>query len=257
MTGSITCVGLGPGKQSEMTGLATAAIMQSDVIAGYTTYVKIVEPLLLDNQRVIATGMRSEIDRCKAAIAEARKGSAVSMVCSGDAGVYGMAGLIMELASKEEHEAEEAGSPLEPLPISVVPGVTAAVSGAARLGAPLMQDFAVISLSDLLVSWDVIEQRLKGAAAGDFVTVLYNPGSKRRVDNIKRACDILLGSRGPETVCGIVDNIGRDGESARLLTLGELRDTKVEMFSTVFIGNSRTRNIDGRMVTLRGYEQKE
>ena len=170
------------------------------------------------------------------------KGKKVAMICSGDAGVYGMAGLVLSLAEKYP-ETE----------VVIVAGVTAALSGAARLGAPLMNDFAVISLSDLLTPKDVIEKRLRAAAAGDFSICLYNPSSKKRTDHLRRTCDILLEIVPPETVCGLVRSIGREGESCTLTTLGELRDTQVDMLTTVFVGNSRTRVMDGRMVTPRGY----
>ncbi len=236
-------VGLGPGNADGMTKLAQLALLESDLICGYTKYVELVRPIFPD-KKYLETGMRSEIERCKAALKAAGE-QTVSMVCSGDAGVYGMAGLIYELES--EFPAVE---------IEVIPGVTAAQSGAAILGAPLMQDYAVISLSDLLVSWETIEKRLRGAAAGDFAVVLYNPSSHKRTDHLKRACDILLEIRSEETVCGIVRNIGRDGEKSELLSLRALRDTEVDMFTTVFIGSSTTRVINGRMVTPRGYEGK-
>lgn len=236
-------VGLGPGNAAGITGQARLALESSELICGYTAYVDLVKPLLPD-KRYLATGMRSEIERCRLALAAARE-QTVSMVCSGDAGIYGMAGLILELAGPES------GCEIE-----IIPGVTAAVSGAALLGAPLMHDFAVVSLSDLLVPWAVIEQRLRGAAAGDFVTVLYNPGSSRRSGHLKRACDIMLETRDAATVCGLTRNIGRAGEESRLLTLSELRETEADMFTTLFIGNSRTRTVGGKMVTLRGYEGK-
>ena len=251
----LVVVGIGPGSKPEMTGAALDALAAVDVVAGYTTYVNLVKPLLPENTEYLVTGMRSEIERCQMAIDEAEQGRNVAMVCSGDPGVYGMAGLIYELAAK----TDEQGVPSRDFPfeIEVIPGVTAASSGASRLGAPLMQDFAVISLSDLLCPWEVIERRLAGAAAGGLVIVLYNPGSRTRTDHLARACDIILKERGPETVCGLVDHIGREGQTSRLLTLGELRDTEVQMVTTVFIGNERTRNINGKMVTLRGYERKE
>jgi precorrin-3B C17-methyltransferase len=167
------------------------------------------------------------------------------MVCSGDAGVYGMAGLIYELAQN-----------VTGVDIEIVPGVTAAQSGAAILGAPLMQDYAVVSLSDLLIPWDTIEKRLRGAASGDFAIVLYNPSSHKRKDHLRRACDILLEYKSGGTACGIVRNIGREGEECAVLTLSELRDTEVDMFTTVFIGSGTTRTIGRKMVTPRGYEGK-
>lgn len=242
--GHLYVVGLGPGSGAGMTGEAQAALINSGLICGYTKYVELVRPLFPDKE-YLSTGMCSEIERCRMALAAAQD-KTVSMVCSGDAGVYGMAGLIYELS----HETPE-------VTIAIVPGVTAAQSGGAVLGAPLMQDYAVISLSDLLVSWETIEKRLRGAAQGDFAVVLYNPMSHTRTGHLPRACDILLECRSPETVCGIVRNIGREGQHSQLLPLGELRNTTVDMFTTVFIGSSATRIVAGKMVTPRGYEGKE
>ena len=165
------------------------------------------------------------------------------MVCSGDAGVYGMSGLCEELAVKYPG-----------VEIETVPGVSAVLSGAALLGAPLMHDFAVVSLSDLMTPWETIEKRLRAAAAADYVICLYNPSSHKRKDYLQQACDIVLRHAAPETVCGIAKNIGREGEGITVLTLTQLRDTPVDMFSTVFIGNSQTRVINGKMVTPRGYD---
>ena len=219
-------VGLGPGAQNDMTGRARAALEECDLIAGYTVYVDLVRDMYPDKE-VLTTPMRKEVDRCRAAIEAAASGRTVTMVCSGDPGVYGMAGLCYELAVE-----------YPPIDIEVVPGISAANGGAAVLGAPLMHDYAIISLSDLLTPWEAIEARLDAAARSDY---------------LQRACDILLRSKSPQTVCGFVRNIGRIGEEAHVTTLGELRDTKVDMFTTVFIGNSRTREIDGMMVTPRGY----
>jgi precorrin-3B C17-methyltransferase len=241
--GKLFVVGLGPGSASGMTLAARAALEQSDLICGYTKYVELVRPLFSD-KTYLSTGMCSEIERCRMALKEAA-GKTVSMVCSGDAGVYGMAGLICEL-SEEAPSAE----------IEIIPGVTAAQSGGAILGAPLMQDYAVISLSDLLVPWETIEKRLRGAGMGDFAVVLYNPASHKRKGHLTRACDILLECRSSDTVCGIVRNIGREGEKSAVLTLNELRSTEVDMFTTVFIGSSNTRVAGGKMVTPRGYEGK-
>ena len=169
----------------------------------------------------------------------------MAMLCSGDAGVYGMAGPLLQLT--------EGGEEVE---ITVVPGVTAALSGAAMLGAPLMHDFCVISLSDLLTPWDQIAKRLVCAAEGDSVIVLYNPGSKRRRGHLRRACAILLERKHPETVCGWVRNVGREGSEVRILSLQALKETEVDMFTTVFIGSSTTQKIGRWMVTPRGYENK-
>lgn len=236
-------VGIGPGSVEGMTGAAYAALADSDLICGYTTYVELVRPLF-PQKEYLSTPMRSEEERCLAALRAATTQN-VAMVCSGDAGVYGMAGLIYELWGDSES-----------VEIEIIPGVTAAQSGAALLGAPLMQDYAVISLSDLLVEWELIEKRLHGAGAGDFAVVLYNPGSKKRIDHLKKACDILLLYRDENIVCGLVENIGRDGQTMNMMPLSKLRDTPVDMFCTVFIGNSRTKEICGKMVTLRGYEAK-
>ena len=237
-------VGLGPGGGDGMSMTARNALAASDVIIGYTTYVKLIEDEFPDKP-VKSTAMRKEIDRCRMALAEAHAGKAVAMVCSGDAGVYGMAGLCYEL-SNEFPDVE----------ISVIPGVTAALAGGAVLGAPLTHDFAVISLSDLLTPWETIEKRLEAAAAADFCIALYNPSSHKRADYLQRACDILLRHKAPETVCGTVQNIGREGERASTYTLAELRDTKVDMFTTVFIGNAQTKIIGDAMVTPRGYQKR-
>ena len=165
------------------------------------------------------------------------------MICSGDAGVYGMAGLIFEIG-KEYPEIQ----------IEVVPGITAASGGAAVLGAPLMHDFAVISLSDLLTPWEKIEARLLAAAQADFVVCLYNPSSRKRKDYLQKACDLMMKYKSPDTVCGTVAQSARDGETAQVMTLKELRDTEVDMFTTVFVGNSQTKNVNGKMVTPRGYK---
>lgn len=242
--GKLFIVGLGPGSAAGMTIRARTALEQSDLICGYTKYVELVKPLLPD-KAYLSTGMCSEIDRCQMALQEAA-GKTVSMVCSGDSGVYGMAGLIYELSAE-----------VPSVTIEIIPGVTAAQSGGAILGAPLMQDYAVISLSDLLVPWETIEKRLHGAAVGDFAVVLYNPMSHKRKDHLARACDILLECRSGETVCGIVRNIGRDGETSTVLPLKDLRETEVDMFTTVFVGNSSTRIVGGKMVTPRGYEGKQ
>ena len=190
----------------------------------------------------MTTPMRREVERCEMAFEEAVKDQTVSMICSGDAGIYGMNGVMWGL--KERYPDVE---------LEIVPGVSAVISGAAILGAPLMHDFAVISLSDLLTPWEKIEKRLLCAAQADFVICLYNPSSHKRKDYLQRACDLVLQYASPETVCGVAQNIGREGEQTQVMTLRELRDTQVDMFSTVFIGNSQTKNIDGKMVTPRGY----
>ena len=238
-------VGLGPGNSQFLTGEAMAALEAAEVLCGYTVYVDLVAPLF-PGKETYTTPMKKEIDRCRWALETAQSGRTVAMVCSGDAGVYGMAGPILELAPQYP-EVE----------VAVVPGVTAALSGGAVLGAPLGHDFCVISLSDLLTPWEVIEKRLACAAAGDFSLCLYNPASHKRKDHLQRACDILLKEKSGDTLCGWVRNIGREGQEFHLLTLSQLRDTELDMFCTVFIGSSTTREVAGRMVTPRGYEKKQ
>lgn len=237
-------VGLGPGGVYEMTNRALAALEASDVIVGYTVYVDLIRQQFL-HKKLLATGMKKEVERCKLALEEALKGKTVAMVCSGDAGVYGMAGIVHEVA-RMHPEVE----------IEVVPGVTAACSAAAVLGAPLIHDFVLISLSDLLTPWEKIEKRLLLAAEADFVICLYNPMSKKRHDYLEKACDLVMRYKSADTVCGYVQHIGREGETSQTCTLGTLRSTPVDMFTTVVIGNSETRLINGKMVTPRGYEKR-
>ena len=233
-------VGLGPGGSRWMTWEARAALEQAEVLCGYTVYLDLIRGEFPDKE-YFSTPMTQEIERCRAALERARSGRTTALVCSGDAGVYGMAGPVLELAPQ-----------FPEVEIQVVPGVTAALAGAAVLGAPLMHDFAVLSLSDLLTPWEVIRRRLELAAQGDFVLCLYNPSSRRRRDHLRMACDIVLAHRGPETVCGWVRNAGRAQEEHQVLTLGELREAQVDMFTTVFIGSAATRRIGDRMVTPRG-----
>ena len=233
-------VGIGPGAPGEMTQRAREALERTEVIAGYGVYADLVKPLYPDKEYLI-TPMRRERERSRAAVEAACAGRIVAMISSGDAGVYGMAGLVLELAQGRDVDIE------------IVTGVTAALSGGAVLGAPLTHDFAVISLSDLLTPWEKIERRLECAAAADFSIALYNPASHRRADHLRRACEIILRHASADTVCGVVRNIGREGERMELMTLGQLAGYPADMFTTVFVGNSQTRIIDGRMVTPRGY----
>lgn len=235
------CIGIGPGGAEQMTSRAVRALEECDCVAGYGLYLDLIQELL-DGKTRIQTGMTREVDRCTAARDAAKDGHTVAVVSSGDAGVYGMAGLLLEVCAQDPE-----------IQIEVIPGVTAALSGGAVLGAPLTNDFACVSLSDLLTPWEVIEKRLRGAAQGNFCIALYNPASKKRTDHLQRACDILLETLPPETVCGTVRNIGREGETYTLTTLGALRNIQADMLTTVFVGNSRTRVINGRMVTPRGY----
>lgn len=238
-------IGIGPGAYEKMTIEAAEALKSSDVIVGYTVYVDLVREHF-PGKEFLTTPMKREVERCELAFAEAAKGKTVAMICSGDAGVYGMTGLMYEI-----------GVSYPQVELKLIGGLTAATSGAAVLGAPLIHDFAVVSLSDLLTPWEKIEKRVELAAAADFVICLYNPSSKKRKDYLQRACDLVLKHQSPETVCGYVKNIGREGEEGHVLTLRELRDTQVDMFTTVWIGNSQTKNIGGKMVTPRGYRVPE
>ncbi len=237
----IYVVGIGPGAYEKMTIEAAEALKNSDVIIGYTVYVDLVREHF-PGKEFLTTPMKKEVERCVMAFEEAMKGKTVSMICSGDAGVYGMSGLMYEV-----------GVNYPEVELTVLPGVTAATGGAAVLGAPLIHDFCLISLSDLLTPWEKIESRLLAAAQADFVICLYNPSSRKRHDYLEKACDLMMRYKAPETVCGLVENIGRDGEAMRVLTLQELKKTKVDMFTTVFVGNSQTKKIGGKMVTPRGY----
>lgn len=234
-------VGIGPGNAENLTIRADEALQSCDIIVGYQVYVELVRGRYPDKE-FLTTGMTREVERCQLALRLAADGKKTAIICSGDSGVYGMAALIYELRGSS------------PLPeIEVIPGLTAACSGAALLGAPLTHDFAVISLSDRLTAWETIEQRLDAAAKADMAVVLYNPASRGRPDYLRRACDILLRTLPANRLCGIARNIGREGEDCRILSLGELRDVSVDMFCTIFIGNAMTKEIGGRLVTPRGY----
>lgn len=235
-------IGIGPGDYEQMTIKAVKALEMSDTIVGYTVYVDLIKNHF-EGKEFLTTPMKKEVDRCILAFEEAGKGKTVSMICSGDAGVYGMSGLMLEIG------ADYPGTQVE-----IIPGVTAALAGGAALGAPLMHDFAVISLSDLLTPWEKIEKRLMHAAQADFVICIYNPSSKKRFDYLQKACDIILTCASEETICAIAGNIGRDGEELRIMTLRELREEHVDMFTTIFIGNSQSKVIGGRFVTPRGYQ---
>ena len=237
----LTVAGIGPGDRDNMTIGADKALREADVIVGYTVYTDLIKNDY-PGKEFVTTPMTKEAERCRIALDLAVQGKNVVMICSGDSGIYGMAALVYELRG-EDPEPE----------IAVIPGITAASSGSALLGAPLTHDFAVISLSDRLTEWETITTRLDYAAKADLSIVLYNPSSKGRPDHLRRACDILLATLPADRPCGIAHAIGREGESAQILTLGELRDTAVDMFCTVFIGNSATKVIGNKLVTPRGY----
>lgn len=237
-------VGVGAGDPKYRTQEAVSVLESVDVLCGYTVYMDLVKDFH-EGKKVLTTGMNKEVDRCTIAFEEANTGKSVAMVCSGDATVYGMSSLIYQISPKYP-EVE----------IEIIAGVTAALSGGSLLGAPLSGDFVVVSMSDLLTPFPVIEKRLEGAGIGDFVTVIYNPSSKKRVDYLKKACEILLKYREKETVCGFVSMIGREGECCKIMTLDEMKSQQVDMFTTVFIGNSQTVVINDKIVTPRGYESK-
>lgn len=241
-SGKLYVVGIGPGSYEDMTIRAAKALEESEILVGYTVYIDLIKEYF-PGKEMLATPMRKEQDRCQLAIDQAKMGKTTAMVCSGDSGVYGMSGLILQMAQSEEE-----------LEIEIIPGVTAALSGGAKLGAPLGHDFAVISLSDLLTPMELIEDRLRASAQADMVICLYNPSSKKRAGYLKRACEIALEYKSPETVCGFVKNIGRKEEEMAVMTLEKLKNTQTDMFTTVYIGNSMTTLINGNMVTPRGYK---
>lgn len=227
-----------------MTARVQQVLDEADVVVGYKMYVELIRPFISE-KKMVSTGMRQEVDRCREAIRLAAEGHKVAMISSGDAGVYGMAGIIIECLEQEN---------LLDLALEIIPGVTAASASASMLGAPLMHDFAVISLSDLLTPWEVIEKRVKLAAEGDFVLAIYNPKSKGRVQNIEIVRDVLLKFRSPETPVGLVREALRgEDSSVQITTLADFTKQPIDMLTTVIVGNSNTRIIGKYMVTPRGY----
>lgn len=242
MKASIYVVGFGPGGRADMTQQAVTALEQADLIIGYTTYVNLLRKLFPD-LTYYAAPMRKEEERCRIAVQEALSGKIVALVSGGDSGIYGMAGILLEIV-------EETGADLE---VIAVPGVTAASAASAVLGAPLMHDFAVISLSDCMTPLDLIFRRVSCAAEGDFVICLYNPRSKSRPHYLAQAAARIGQFRKPETPVGIVRNAGREGETAWITTLEKLPEEPVDMFCIVIVGNSQTYVKNGKMITPRGY----
>lgn len=232
-------VGVGPGDRGSCTPEAVEAICAADVVVGYHTYLDLIPDLLQGKERV-ATSMRREVERARQAVEMALQGKRVAVVSSGDSGIYGMAGIVIEVAEGK-------------VPVSVIPGITAASAAAASLGAPLMNDFAVISLSDLLTPWETILKRLEYGTQGDFVLVLYNPRSHGRQGHIVIAREIILKHRPPSTVVGIVRQARRGAEDRIITTLGEMLDHEINMLTTVIIGNSQTTVAGNYMLTPRGY----
>lgn len=245
-TGSLTVVGLGPGATDLMAPRALQALTQAEIVVGYRTYLDLVRDCLNPESEVISSSMMQEIDRCRKALELAESGKRVALVCGGDPGIYAMAGLVYELAKTEEAT----------VPIDIIPGIAALNSCAAILGAPLMHDFAAISLSDLMTPWELIERRLEAVAQADFVVVIYNPKSKKRTDQIVRAREIMLEHRSPETPVGIVSGATREHETVRLTTLAKMLDEEIGMQTTVIIGNSQTFFWRDKMITPRGYSKK-
>lgn len=242
MKGKIYVVGIGPGNEEYMTPQAKKIIETADVVAGYDLYVDMVRDIC-DGREIISTPMKQEAERCRLALEKAEEGKTVAFVSGGDAGVYGMAGLMLEIAEGRDVE------------VVTVPGITAACSGAAALGAPLIHDFAVISLSDLLTPMADILKRIRLAAEADFVICIYNPRSRKRRDHLDMAVREILAFRSPDTPCGYVRNIGREGEKVTVCRLDDLPgNDAIDMFTTVFIGKSTTKVIDGKLVTPRGYD---
>ncbi|WZL71770.1 precorrin-3B C(17)-methyltransferase [Clostridiaceae bacterium 35-E11] len=240
--GKVYVVGLGPGDRQHMSHRALEAIKDSEVIIGYKTYIDLVKDLL-ENKEVIDSGMRKEVERCNLTLDKALEGKKVSIISSGDAGVYGMAGIMLEVKYERDCDLE----------IEVVPGITAASAAASALGAPMMHDFAVISLSDLLTDWELIKKRIECAAMGDFIIALYNPKSKGRVHQIEEAREIILRYKSPQTPVGIVKNAKREGEEIYIANLENMLQYPIDMLTVVIIGNTKTYVKDGKIITPRGY----
>jgi precorrin-3B C17-methyltransferase len=238
----IYVIGIGPGCRDLMTQEAISAMEDAEVIVGYKTYIKLVEDFIKDKE-VVQNGMRKEVDRCQDAIDIAKTGKKVAVISSGDAGIYGMAGLILELITKQELD----------IPVKVVPGVTASIGAAAVLGAPIMHDFCHISLSDLLTPWEVIEKRLRLAAEADFVICLYNPRSKGRSEHLANAFKIMGEFKDGSTPVGIVKDVGREDQEKFICTFDTMDFERVDMTTMVIIGNKATYIHDDLMITPRGY----
>lgn len=244
----LKAVSLGPGDRSLLTPAAQSVIEDADVVAGYKGYIELVPAEFLEGKEIVSTGMMGEVERAKAAIELARSGKKTVMVCSGDAGIYAMAGLLLEILDSE--------GLLDEIPFEVVPGIPAFNAAAALLGAPLMHDFASISLSDLLTPWEQIEKRLRLASQADFVIAIYNPRSKKRSNHLQNALDIIGESRDPQTPVGIVGRAYRDGQAIQVVPLRAVDPEIVDMQTVLVVGNSATRIVGDRMLTPRGYHHK-
>lgn len=231
-------VGIGPGGRGDMTFRAVNAVKNSQVIVGYTPYIEYLEELV-EGKEIISTGMKGELERCKAAIESVKNGKDTAIVSTGDAGLYGMAGPILEMATD--------------IDVEIVPGVTAAFSAAGELGSPIMHDFCSISLSDLLTPWELIEKRIEKASEADFVITIYNPRSRGRKKHIEKAVEIMLKHKLPSTPVGIVKNSGRSGQEQFITTLDDIDYERIDMLSVLIVGNSKTYVENGHMITPRGY----
>ena len=240
--GKIYVVGIGPGKKENMTFRAYEAMENSDIIVGYKTYVDLVKEYY-PGKEMKSSAMTKEVDRCTEVLKLARQGKTVSLISSGDAGVYGMAGIMLEIADED-------------MEVEVIPGITATNAAAAIAGAPIMHDYATISLSDLLTDWELIKKRLELAAQGDFVVSIYNPKSRGRVTQIEEAREIMMKYKPKSTPVAIVRNAGREDERYILTTLEKMLNHEIDMLTIVLIGNSNTFVKNGKIITPRGYEGK-
>ncbi|MGD6851364.1 MAG: precorrin-3B C(17)-methyltransferase [Candidatus Bathyarchaeia archaeon] len=243
-SGRVSVVGIGPGSPEHLTPKARAAIEAADVVVGYGTYIKLIQNIIKKNAEVASGTMGKEVERAQIAVDKAKEGKVVVMVSSGDPGVYGMAGIVLEVAAKDK----------TPVPVEIIPGVTAATAASAILGAPLISDFAVISLSDLLTPWEKIERRLEAASSADMSIVLYNPQSQGRVEPLIKAYEIMMKHIDPQTPVGIVRQAGREGQNYTITTLKDMLNCDIDMVTTIVVGNSATKVINGKMVTARGYD---
>lgn len=238
--GKIYVVGIGPGNMEDISVRAYKTLKNVDVIAGYITYIDLVKDEFKEKEFYVS-GMKKEIDRCEKVLELAKEGKTVALISSGDAGIYGMAGIMIEVAL---------GSGID---VVVIPGITSSVAGASLVGAPLMHDQAIISLSDLLTDWEVITKRIDRASEGDFVISLYNPKSKGRTEQIVEAREIMLKHKAPSTPVALLRHVGREDENYTLTNLDEMLNYEIDMFTVVIVGNSKTYVKEGKMITPRGY----
>lgn len=242
MKGKIFIVGIGPGAREHISLRALEVLEGADLVIGYKTYTQLVAGFV-DKKKIISSGMRQELARCREALLLSRSGKQVALISGGDPGVYGMAGIMLELIEREKADVE----------VEMIPGITSCIAAASILGAPIMNDFAVVSLSDLLTDWELIKTRIECAARGDFVVCIYNPRSKTRTAQIEQAREILLGYRDKATPVGIVRNAMRDGQSCVITTLEKMLSHPIDMTTTIIVGNSKTFVAHDRMITPRGY----